>query len=90
MSEASINERLEAAYSAFWDYEVEHCSNVGGYPAEASELNGVVAIASSPDYRPGFPELQMFTTEGFIKHVYELIEERDSWLADDDMEDIDD
>lgn len=83
-------ERLDAAIRDFCEYEIDFASNVGGYPAVLDELYGIIAVASSPDYRPGCPELQMFTPKAFVDYVEDLIAERDGWLEEDDMEDIDD
>ena len=82
--------RLDAAMRDFREYEDDFASVVGGYPAEVGELYGIIAVASSPDYRPGYPELQMFTPKAFVNYVEDLLDERDSWLEEDDMEDIDD
>lgn len=82
--------RLDAAIRDFNEYEADYCSSVGGYPAEVGELYGIVAIASTPDYNDNRPELQMFTPKAFVDYVEDLLDERDSWLSDDDMEDIDD
>ena len=71
--------RLDAAMRDFYEYQVDWCSNMGGYPAEAGELYGIIAIASTTDYRPNKPELQMFTPKAFVNYVEGLLE-------DDDME----